>query len=267
MEAFKSFKCFEGMVKYWKHASSSTGTEMTFSTFIPSGELKGAVIWLSGLECNHENFMTKAGAQKHLSDAGLMVICPDTSPRGLNLPNEHESYDFGSGAGFYVNATTPGYRDHYRMYDYVTKEIYGLLSSQFGIKEGTISISGHSMGGHGALVIGLREPTKFARISAFSPIVNPSNVPWGEKAFSGYLGDDRESWKMYDACELVAAGHTHPKEIVIIQGTADPFLSTQLFPGRFEVVCAGKQNLSLKLRDGYDHGYYFISSFVDNLLK
>jgi S-formylglutathione hydrolase len=267
MVAFKKFKCFEGYVQYWEHDSKSTGTKMTFSTFTPPGPVKGAVIWLSGLECNHENFITKAGAQKYLAEAGMMVICPDTSPRGLNLPGEHDSYDFGSGAGFYVNATTPGYRDYYKMYDYVSQEIYGILQTQFAVSANAISISGHSMGGHGALVIGLREAGKFQRITTFAPIVNPTQAPWGRKALTGYLGEGGDGWKMYDACELIKAGYSHPNKIVIEQGSADPFLTTQLFPQRFIEACSGKQEVELRMRDGYDHGYYFIGTFAQNILQ
>lgn len=167
MKVLKTHSCFDGEVQFWEHSSVSTKTPMKFSTFTPKGEIKGALIWLSGLTCTDENFMIKAGAQKSLAEAGLMVICPDTSPRGLSLPGEHDSYDFGSGAGFYVNATTSGYKDHYRMYDYVAHEIYQILESQFKVG-GKISISGHSMGGHGALIIGLKEKGKFKSISAFA---------------------------------------------------------------------------------------------------
>lgn len=263
MKVLKEHKCFNGTVKFWEHDSNTTGTPMKFSTFTPPGEVKGALIWLSGLTCTDENFITKAGAQQHLAEAGLMVICPDTSPRGLNLPAEHDAYDFGSGAGFYVNATTPGYKDHYRMYDYVAKELYGLLQTQFKTGE-KISISGHSMGGHGALVIGLREKGKFKSVSAFAPIVNPTQVPWGQKALAGYLGENAEAWKQYDACELVQQGNTHPNAILIDQGGKDAFLEKQLTPERFKTACekSGKQQLALRLQEGYDHSYYFIATFI-----
>jgi S-formylglutathione hydrolase len=167
MKALKSHQCFDGVVQFWEHDSKETGTEMNFSTFTPPGEVKGCIFWLSGLSCTDENFMAKAGAQKHLAKHGLMVICPDTSPRGLKLPNEHDNWDFGAGASFYVNSTTEGYRDHYRMYDYVTKELTALVSEHFGVTK--LSIMGHSMGGHGALVMGLREADIFKSVSAFSP--------------------------------------------------------------------------------------------------
>lgn len=267
MKVLKTHKCFEGSVRFWEHLSKSTGTNMKFSTFTPSGEVKGALVWLSGLTCNEENFITKANAQKYLNDAGMMVICPDTSPRGLDLPGEHDAYDFGSGAGFYVNATTPGYSNHYRMYDYVATELYSLIGTEFGVA-GKISISGHSMGGHGALVIGLREQGKFRSISAFAPIVNPIQSPWGQKAFSGYLGEDRSQWLAYDACSLVAYGVSHPKPILIDQGSADDFLVTQLKPENFKAACTGaRQELMLRSREGYDHSYYFISSFIQEHIE
>lgn len=262
MKVLKQHKCFEGSVQFWEHDSTSTQTKMKFSTFTPAGTVKGALIWLSGLTCTDENFITKAGAQAHLAKAQMMVICPDTSPRGLQLPGEHDAYDFGSGAGFYLNATTPGYKDHYRMYDYITQEIYGILQTEFKMKN--IAISGHSMGGHGALVIGLREANKFTSISAFAPITNPSQVPWGQKAFNGYLGDDSRAWLQHDATELVKNGKTHAKKILIDQGTKDEFLENQLTPGRLKEACqhVGGQSLELRMQEGYDHSYYFISTFI-----
>jgi S-formylglutathione hydrolase len=240
---------------------------MKFSTYIPSGEVRGCVIWLSGLTCTDENFMVKAGAHRYLAEQKLMVICPDTSPRGLQLPNEHEGWDFGSGAGFYVDSETPGYHDHYRMYTYVAQELYGIVESKFEMKN-KISIMGHSMGGHGALVIGLKEPTKFRAISAFAPIVNPTQCPWGEKAFTGYLGDDRAKWASYDTCELLKKGAKHPAQILVHQGTADEFLEKQLRTRALEEAAASAgQDLTVKYADGYDHGYYFISTFIEEHLK
>lgn len=267
MKLLKTHKTFGGKTQFWEHDSVSTKTKMKFSTFTPEGPVKGALVWLSGLTCTDENFITKAGAQKHLNDAGLMVICPDTSPRGLNLPGEHEADDFGSGAGFYLNATTPGYKDHYRMYDYVVNEIYGILQSEFKAGD-NIGIFGHSMGGHGALVIGLREP-KFKTVSVFAPIVNPSAVPWGEKAFTGYLGSDKSAWAQYDATELVRAGkRVGDQGILVDQGSADGFLEKQLKPQVFQSACeAAGQKLKLRLQDGYDHSYYFMSSFIEDHIK
>ncbi len=263
MNPLKTHKTFEGVTQFWEHESSSTRTKMKFSTFIPEGKVHGAIIFLAGLTCTEENFIVKAGAQKFLADAGLMVICPDTSPRGLKLPGEHESWDFGSGAGFYVNSTTPGYKDHYNMDSYVTEEIHSLLQTQFKIPTSKISICGHSMGGHGALVLGLRSPEKFRSISAFSPIVHPTQCAWGEKAFTGYLGDDRSTWKNYDAVELIKSGQRHPKPIYVDQGSADEFLEKQLLTPDLEKVCEETgQDLKLRYRDGYDHSYYFISTFI-----
>lgn len=265
-EILKSHKCFEGLTQFWSHSSETTKTEMKFSTFIPEGEVRGCLIWLSGLTCNEENFISKAGAQKYLAQEKLMVIAPDTSPRGLELPGEHDSYDFGSGAGFYLNAQTEGYRDHYRMYDYIVSELYELIQKEFNVSK--ISIMGHSMGGHGALVIGLREPKKFRSVSAFSPIVNPCGTPWGKKAFSAYLGDDTETWKQYDAVELIKAGRGHPNRLLVDQGTGDDFLDKELFPEELKKVCEGKdQKLELNLREGYDHSYYFISTFIGDHVK
>lgn len=268
-EALKTHKCFEGLTQFWEHESSLTQTKMKFSTFIPSGEVKGCVIWLSGLTCTEENFITKAGAQKYLQEHGLMVICPDTSPRGLNLPQEHDSYDFGSGAGFYVDATTPGYKDHYKMYSYITEELYALIQNQFHIQPDRISIMGHSMGGHGALIIGLKNPEKFRSISAFAPIANPMQCPWGKKAFAGYLGADELGWNAYDATVLMREGHTHPKLILIDQGTKDEFYeSEQLLPENFQRACQSKdQSLELRLQEGYDHSYYFISTFIEDHIR
>lgn len=267
MEVLKTHKCFDGLTQFWSHESRETKTTMKFSTFIPQGEVKGCLIWLSGLTSTDENFITKAGAQRYLAQANLMVICPDTSPRGLNLPQEHESYDFGSGAGFYVDATAPGYKDHYRMYSYVANELYEIIQSQFGVKD-RISIMGHSMGGHGALVIGLREKDKFRSISAFSPIVNPTQCPWGEKAFTGYLGDDRSLWNSYDACELLKRGQKHGSKILIHQGTKDEFLEKQLLTENFiKVAKSIGQDHSVNFAEGYDHSYYFIATFIEDHIR
>ena len=261
----KTHKTFEGLTQFWEHDSVETKTKMKFSTFIPSGAVKGCVVWLSGLTCTDENFITKAGAQQFLAEQGLMVICPDTSPRGLNLPHEQDAYDFGSGASFYVNATTDGYKDHYRMYSYIANELHTLVQTQFGIPAQRISIMGHSMGGHGALVIGLREGGKFKSVSAFSPIVNPMNAPWGVKALTGYFGSDKSGWKKHDACELVRSGVTHALPILIDQGTQDEFLEKQLLTDNFVKVCKDSgQALQLHYREGYDHSYYFISTFIKN---
>ena len=272
----KSHQCFSGRVEFHEHDSDCTGTKMSYSVFLPDSvefpQPRGCLIWLSGLTCTAENFMAKAGACRSLSQHGLMVVCPDTSPRGLHLPAEHDSWDFGSGASFYVDATADGYRDHYRMFSYITVELYSRIE-RFYDMAGRISISGHSMGGHGALVCALREPEKFVSVSAFAPIVNPLASPWGQKAFAGYLGgSDLETAKLYDTCELLRAGHRHPSKILIDQGTADEFLESQLLTERILKAAAptkssnGKlgalQSIELRMQKDYDHSYYFISTFI-----
>ncbi|MBC76023.1 MAG: S-formylglutathione hydrolase [Halobacteriovoraceae bacterium] len=257
----KKHKSFGGETIFCEHHSESTKTKMNFSAFLPKNieEVESAVIWLSGLTCNEENFITKAGVQAHLAGTNTMVICPDTSPRGQNIPGEDDSYDFGSGASFYLNARTENYESSYQMYDYVVKDIVKLLREDFGIKK--ISIFGHSMGGHGALVCGIRDSDKFESVSAFSPIVNPVNCPWGQKAFKGYLGDDETKWKEYDAIELTKSGKKAKSKILIDQGTADEFLEKELLTQKFEEVC-GEGVADINYREGYDHSYYFISTFL-----
>lgn len=262
----KTHQTFSGQTQFWEHDSYSTKTKMKFSTFRPSGQPQGALIWLSGLTCTDENFITKAGAQRYLESHNMMVICPDTSPRGLQLAHEHDAYDFGSGASFYVDATTTGYGEHYKMYSYIADEIFTLLQEQFQISPGKISIMGHSMGGHGALVIGLKNPDKFKSVSAFAPIANPIQSPWGQKAFTGYFGDAQELWRSHDATELIRAGHHHPHEILIDQGAKDEFYEKkQLLPENFEAICREKgQALKVNYREGYDHSYYFIATFIES---
>lgn len=258
----KSHKSFAGKTQFWEHDSSATKTKMKFSTFMPHQGVRSCLIWLSGLTCTDENFITKSFVQSHLAETQTMVICPDTSPRGLQLKGEHDSYDFGSGAGFYVNATEAPYDQNYQMYDYVVKELYHIIQEKFGVSD-RVSIFGHSMGGHGALVIGLREPNKFKSVSAFSPITNPTQCPWGQKALAGYLGDNAAAWRQYDACELLKAGNTHPHQILVSQGLADEFMVEQLLPKNLEKACQNAgQDLVLKRHEGYDHSYYFISSFL-----
>ncbi len=267
MKLNKSHTGFGGETRFYSHDASKTKTQMNFSVFLPqSGETpKSAIIWLSGLTCTEANFMEKSGIQNILAGGETMIICPDTSPRGLDLPGEHEDYDFGSGAGFYVNATTEGYKDHYQMYDYVNEEIYELLQSEFKVPADKISIMGHSMGGHGALIIGLKNPEKYGSVSAFAPIVNPTQCAWGQKAFKGYLGNDKEAWKAYDACELIKSGHRHPTELLIDQGAADEFYPESLLTNNFKTVCeAHNQKLEVNLIEDYDHSYYFIASFLED---
>lgn len=265
-EIRKEHKQFGGKVVFASHESKSTKTLMNFAYFLPNKPVKSAIIWLSGLTCTDENFITKAGAQEFLKDSDTMIICPDTSPRGLDLACEHDSYDFGSGAGFYINAQTEGYKDHYNMYDYIKYEIVGLLKSEF--KVDNISIMGHSMGGHGALILGLKEKELFTSVSAFSPIVHPTACSWGQKAFKGYFGKDQKLALEHDATELVKSGVKRSDEILIHQGLNDEFLEKELLSDDFISACQEYgQKLTLNKEDGYDHSYYFISSFIEEHIK
>ncbi|OJS98049.1 S-formylglutathione hydrolase [Marinobacter nauticus] len=260
-------RVFEGRLQRWSHQSESTRTEMTFSIFLPPGNSHPSVlIWLSGLTCTDENFVQKAGAFRVASELGLAIVCPDTSPRGLDLPEEHDNYDFGSGAGFYVDATNPPWDVHYRMYSYVTRELPALIESSFDVS-GRYSISGHSMGGHGALVCALKNPGQYQSVSAFAPITNPIQCPWGKKAFQGYLGRDVEAWKDWDTVSLIKAGRSF-SHIRVEQGTKDNFLEEQLQPQALKDACeeAG-QALTLNMREGYDHSYFFIASFIEDDLR
>ncbi len=265
METLSETRCFGGVQKTLRHESDATGTPMNLSIFLPPAAEEGPVpvlYFLSGLTCSDENVTVKGGAQRCAAEAGLAFVAPDTSPRGLDLPGEHEDWDFGSGAGFYVDATEAPWKDHYRMYEYVTAELPELLEGSLPIDTSRAAITGHSMGGHGALVVGLRNPERYASISAFAPIVSPTRCPWGEKALSAYLGPDRESWSEYDASLLVST-RAHPNPILIDQGSADGFLEEQLKPGLFEAACMQSgQALSLRMQEGYDHSYFFIASFM-----
>jgi len=262
----KSIKTFDGHTKYFEHPSDITKTKMKFSVFLPEQKVENAIIWLSGLTCTEDNFITKAGAQRYLKDSNTMIICPDTSPRGLDLPKEHDSYDFGSGAGFYLNAVTEDYKDHYNMYDYIKLEIVSILKNNFNVKN--ISIMGHSMGGHGALVLGLREKDLFKSVSAFSPIVNPLKSPWGAKVFKGYLGEKMIGAELYDATELIRSGTKREDTIFVDQGKDDEFLEDNLLTENLVKVCKEHdQKLNLKYREGYDHSYFYISSFINEHIE
>jgi S-formylglutathione hydrolase len=243
---------------------------MIFAIYLPDQSLSApcpSLYWLSGLTCTDENFMQKAGAQRVASELGLVLVCPDTSPRGLDLPGEHDSYDFGSGAGFYVNATQTPWSDHYRMYDYVTTELPALVEAHFAVS-GRRSISGHSMGGHGALICALKNPGLYRSVSAFSPISHPSQCPWGEKAFSGYLGEDRSSWAQYDACALIRGPLEERLTLLVDQGEADDFLHEQLNPEALQAACdATGHPLTLRMQPDFDHSYFFISSFIEDHLR
>lgn len=250
----------------YSHASKATGTDMTFSVFVPEHE-EGArlpVLWyLSGLTCTHANVTEKGEYRAACAKAGIIFIAPDTSPRGEGVADD-DAYDMGQGAGFYVDATQQPWTPHFTMRSYIEDELPALIAEHFPVDMARQGITGHSMGGHGALTIGLRNPERFASISAFSPIVAPASVPWGEKALSGYLGEDRAAWRAYDACALIEDG-ARAEALLVEQGTADQFLEEQLKPELLAEAC-GKANipLTLNMRDGYDHSYYFISSFLAN---
>ncbi len=268
IELIKKAKCFGGWVEYYTHTSVSTQTSMTFSIFVPESAAakanKPAMIWLSGLTCTEENFITKAGVFPWASEHGITVICPDTSPRGTDLPGEHDSYDFGSGAGFYLNATEKLWSENYRMYDYVVNEITEILFSNFSIALDCLSISGHSMGGHGALIMALKNRDKFKSVSAFSPIINPMNCPWGQKAFSLYLGENQADWEQYDSLMLVDKTASIPP-MLIDQGLADDFLEVQLKTDVFTKKINDKgftDSCTIRMQEGYDHSYFFIASFI-----
>jgi S-formylglutathione hydrolase len=263
MEKIESHACFGGTQEVWSHRSSALDCDMRFGVYLPpqiQHSTCPVLYWLSGLTCSEQNFITKAGAQRHAAEHGLILVAPDTSPRGDGVADA-EGYDLGLGAGFYLNATQAPWDAHYRMYDYVVDELPALVDECFATTK-TRSISGHSMGGHGALVIALRNPGRYRSVSAFAPIVAPSQVPWGEKAFAAYLGDDRAAWRQWNATALIAdAGERLP--LLVDQGDADEFLATQLQPERLRAACeAAGHPLQLRLQPGYDHSYYFIGSFI-----
>ena len=270
MKVISEHRCFGGVQGYYAHDSRTCHTEMRFSVFQPPQVQQNklpVLVYLAGLTCTEETFATKAGAQRLASDLGLILVAPDTSPRGLNLPGDSESWDFGVGAGFYVDATQAPWSANYRMYSYVTAELPELIAAHFPADTARQGIFGHSMGGHGALVCALRNPKHYRSVSAFAPIAAPMHCPWGEKALSGYLGSDRTKWAQYDASELVRQRPFGP-EILIDQGTADKFLSEQLKPERFQSACAtSAQKLTLRMQEGYDHGYFFIATFVEDHLR
>ena len=258
--------CFGGEQQRYSHDSSSLGCEMNFSIFLPPQAKEGKVpvlFWLSGLTCTDENFVHKAGAQRYAAEHGMAIVAPDTSPRGDSIPDDPEgAWDFGIGAGFYVNATEQPWQANYQMYDYITEELPAIVAENFPVNPDLSAISGHSMGGHGALTIALRNPERFKSVSAFAPIVAPTQCPWGEKALSNYLGQDRDSWKNYDSCELIRAG---AKQIPMLvdQGEADDFLSEQLRTELLETTCEELgYPATIRRQPGYDHSYFFISSFI-----
>jgi S-formylglutathione hydrolase len=270
-ETVSQSRCFGGTQFVFRHASQATATPMRLAVFVPpqAESRKVPVVWfLSGLTCTEENFTVKAGAQRVASELGLMLVAPDTSPRGEGVPDDPDgAYDFGLGAGFYVDAMQAPWAKHYRMRSYLEAELPGLLAETLPADLARQGITGHSMGGHGALTISLRNPGRFKAVSAFAPIASPMHCPWGEKALTGYLGPDRAAWRAYDACALIEDGARAP-EILVDQGTADPFLDSQLKPHLLEEACAtAGQPLLLRRQHGYDHSYFFIASFIEEHLR
>ncbi len=263
MKRIEQRACSGGSQEVWQHHSHALSCDMNFAIYLPPQAKHGpfpVLYWLSGLTCSEQNFITKAGAQRYAAEHGIAIVAPDTSPRGDDVPDA-ESYDLGKGAGFYVNATQEPWAEHYRMYDYIVEELPTLIEANFPVTS-IRSISGHSMGGHGALMIALRNPGRYRSVSAFSPIVAPSQVPWGEKALTAYLGEDREAWKRYDTAELLQAT-TEKLPLLIDQGDADEFLENQLKPELLQAAAkATGHPLTLRMQPGYDHSYYFIASFI-----
>ena len=271
LELLSSNRSFGGWHRRYRHRSSTLDCDMQFAVYLPpqaeQGERLPVLYWLSGLTCTDENFMQKAGAQRVAAELGLVLVAPDTSPRGEGVPGDPEgAWDFGLGAGFYLNASEQPWARHYRMHDYVVHELPALIEAHLPVSERR-GISGHSMGGHGALVCALRNPGRYRSLSAFAPISNPLDCPWGEKAFSRYLGEDRATWPAWDACILLA-GATQKLPILVDQGEADSFLETQLKPLALKVAAeAVGYPLTLRLQPGYDHSYYFIASFIEDHLR
>ncbi len=265
MERIEHRACFGGWQDVWRHHPDVLGCDMNVAVYLPpqaTRERCPVLYWLSGLTCTEQNFITKAGAQRYAAEHGVIIVAPDTSPRGDDVADV-DGYDLGKGAGFYVNATQAPWSAHYRMYDYVANELPTLVEANFPVTAAR-AISGHSMGGHGALTIALKNPGRYRSVSAFSPIVAPSQVPWGEKAFTAYLGEDREAWKRHDTVELVRSDSTGEKlPLLVDQGDADEFLATQLKPELLREACADANHpLTLRMQPGYDHSYYFIASFI-----
>ncbi len=266
--------CFGGEQRFYEHTSATVGLPMRFAVYLPPQALLPgaapvpAVVYLAGLTCNEETFATKAGAQRTAAELGLALIAPDTSPRGAHAPGEADSWDFGVGAGFYLDATQAPWATHWRMESYLLQELLPLVGQHLPVDTTRPGLMGHSMGGHGALTLGLRHPGRFRSLSAFAPICAPMQCPWGQKAFSGYLGADTTTWAAHDATALVQGGAVFPQGILIDQGLGDKFLADQLHPHLFEAACAqADQPLTLRRHAGYDHGYYFISTFMADHLR
>lgn len=264
-------RCFGGMQGVYTHAAETTHCSMRFGVFMPPQAQSARVpvlYWLSGLTCTEDNFIVKAGAQRVAAELGVAIVVPDTSPRGLGYPGEADAYDFGLGAGFYVDATQAPWSEGYRMYSYVTNELPAYVERHFAVVAGRAGIFGHSMGGHGALTIALKNPGRYRSVSAFAPIASPMRCPWGEKALTGYLGSDRGRWREYDATALIADRGWRGPALLVDQGTSDPFIESQLKPELLRQACeqAGVA-LDLRLRDGYDHSYFFIATFIEEHLR
>jgi len=271
LNAVSRNRCFGGMQGVYTHAAETTHCSMRFGVFMPPQAQSARVpvlYWLSGLTCTEDNFIVKAGAQRVAAELGVAIVVPDTSPRGLGYPGEADAYDFGLGAGFYVDATEAPWSEGYRMYSYVTNELPAFVERHFAVIAGRAGIFGHSMGGHGALTIALKNPGRYRSVSAFAPIASPMRCPWGEKALTGYLGSDRSRWREYDATALIADRGWRGPALLVDQGTSDPFIESQLKPELLRQACeqAGVA-LDLRLRDGYDHSYFFIATFIEEHLR
>ena len=265
------YRCFDGTVAYYSHQSATCNCEMNFAVYLPPQARSQSVpilYYLSGLTCNEENFMTKAGAQRSAAELGIMLVAPDTSPRNTGIPDEDKEWDLGSGAGFYVDATQSPWDKYYQMYSYITKELPELIAANFQVKVNKQSIMGHSMGGHGALICALKNSQQYLSVSAFAPIASPMQCPWGEKLFTAYLGTDKQKWAQYDATELVKSIQLD-STILIDQGTTDQFYQQQqLLPEKFQQACQEVgQKLNLRWQEGYDHSYFTISSFITDHIQ
>ena len=266
MEKVSSNRSFNGVHEVWSHDSIATSCKMTFSIYLPenpSGEKQKTLIWLSGLTCTEENFRVKSGVQRFASEHNMIIISPDTSPRGEDVPDD-PNYDFAQGAGFYLDATEKPWSKNFNMYSYVAEELLHLIQDHFPVDSNRLGISGHSMGGHGALTIAIKNPDVFKSVSAFSPICNPVKIPWGQKAFTKYLGSDDSSWSNYDSCSLIG-NQGWQKDILIDQGEEDEFLTDQLKPDSFAKACQDNNvSLTLRMQPGFDHSYFFIATFIQD---
>jgi S-formylglutathione hydrolase len=274
LQLISESKSFGGLQKIYSHESDVTNSLMRFGIYLPpqvvSGNKKVPVLyWLSGLTCTEENFISKAGAQRIAAETGLILVAPDTSPRNLSIPGDKDSYDFGEGAGFYLDATEEPWAANYQMYSYVSRELFDLVAKNFPVAELSAGIFGHSMGGHGALTLALKNPKQYKTVSAFAPICAPMKSHWGQKAFHGYLGDDKKKWEEYDTCQLIEKLGWIGPSILVDQGTADKFLKEQeLQPELLQEACQkARVKLDLRMQEGYDHSYYFISTFMEEHIR